>query len=152
MSNKKISSALISVYHKDGLDQIATTLHDLGVRLISTGGTAAFIKGLGLPVDEVADITDYPSIFGGRVKTLHPKVFGGILHRRDHEGDVAEVEQYEVPPIDMVIVDLYPFQETMEAGAPEEEIIEKIDIGGIALIRAAGKNHKDVVIVPSQQQ
>lgn len=152
MSNKKISSALISVYHKDGLDQIVTTLHDLGVRLISTGGTAAFIKGLGLPVDEVADITDYPSIFGGRVKTLHPKVFGGILHRRDHEGDLAEAKQYDIPPIDMVIVDLYPFQETVESGASEEEIIEKIDIGGIALIRAAGKNHKDVVIVPSQDQ
>ncbi len=152
MSNKKITSALISVYHKDGLDEIAQALHDNGVRLISTGGTAAFIKGLGLPVDEVADITDYPSIFGGRVKTLHPKVFGGILHRRDNQGDLDEAKQYDIPAIDMVIVDLYPFQETANSGASEEEIIEKIDIGGIALIRAAAKNHKDVVIVPSQEQ
>jgi len=152
MSHKQISSALISVYHKDGLDRIARKLAELGVRIISTGGTAAYIRNLGLPVDEVEGITDYPSIFGGRVKTLHPKVFGGILARRDHEGDQAEMAEYDVPPIDLVIVDLYPFQDTVQGGGSDAEIIEKIDIGGIALIRGAGKNHKDVVIVPSMAQ
>ncbi len=152
MDNKKITSALISVYHKDGLGEVAQALHENGVRLISTGGTASFIKKLGFPVEEIADLTDYPSIFGGRVKTLHPKVFGGILYRRDNQGDMGEAQEYNIPAIDMVIVDLYPFQETVNLGANEEEIIEKIDIGGIALIRAAAKNHKDVVIVPSQGQ
>ncbi len=150
--NKKIASALLSVFHKDGLDQIATRLHELGVQLISTGGTARFIRDLGLPVTEVVDLTDYPSIFGGRVKTLHPKVFGGILARRDHEGDQAEMAQYEVPSIDLVIVDLYPFEATVDSGADHAAIIEKIDIGGIALIRAAAKNYQDVVIVSHQGQ
>ena len=133
--------------HKDGVNEIAPRLHALGVQIISTGGTAAHIREMGLPVTEVADLTDYPSIFGGRVKTLHPTVFGGILARRAHEGDEREMEEYEVPAIDLVIVDLYPFTETVKSGATEAEIIEKIDIGGIALIRAAAKNHRDVVIV-----
>lgn len=151
-NTKKIQSALISVYHKEGLEPIARSLHGLGVRIISTGGTAAFIKDLGIPVDEVADLTAYPSIFGGRVKTLHPKVFGGILARRDHEGDQKEMAEYEVPAIDLVIVDLYPFSETVASGADDQAIIEKIDIGGIALIRAAAKNHKDVLIVSNRGQ
>lgn len=150
--NKKIQSALISVFHKEGLDPIAEALHAAGVRIISTGGTAAFIKDLGIPVDEVADLTDYPSILGGRVKTLHPKVFGGILARRDHDGDQQEMADYGIPSIDLVIVDLYPFSETVASGAPEEAVIEKIDIGGIALIRAAAKNHKDVLIVSHRGQ
>lgn len=149
---KKIKSALISVFHKDGLDEIASRLHQLGVEIISTGGTAKAIRGMEIPVVEVADLTDYPSIFGGRVKTLHPKVFGGILARRDHAGDQQEMESYEVPSIDLVIVDLYPFSETVASGADHQAIIEKIDIGGIALIRAAAKNHSDVVIVSNQGQ
>lgn len=150
MSSKKIQSALISVFHKDGLAPIINKLDELGVKLYSTGGTEKFIKEQGVEVVPVESVTDYPSIFGGRVKTLHPKVFGGILHRRDHEGDQQEAKQYEIPPIDLVIVDLYPFEETVASGASEEDIIEKIDIGGIALIRGAAKNFNDVVIVSSR--
>jgi phosphoribosylaminoimidazolecarboxamide formyltransferase/IMP cyclohydrolase len=149
---KRIGSALISVYHKDGLDEIVRSLHRLKVHLYSTGGTQEFIEGLGIPVTPVEDLTGYPSILGGRVKTLHPKVFGGILGRRDLEGDVAQLEEYAIPPIDLVIVDLYPFEATVAAGGEEKAIIEKIDIGGISLIRAGAKNHADVVIVPSQAQ
>jgi phosphoribosylaminoimidazolecarboxamide formyltransferase / IMP cyclohydrolase len=147
---KKIESALISVYHKDNLEEIVKKLDGLGVQIYSTGGTKEFIEQFGIKVTSVEDVTSYPSIFGGRVKTLHPKVFGGILFRRDHQGDLAEASKYEIPPVDLVIVDLYPFEETLAAGAKEEDIIEKIDIGGISLIRAAAKNFKDVVIVPSK--
>ncbi|REE01699.1 bifunctional phosphoribosylaminoimidazolecarboxamide formyltransferase/IMP cyclohydrolase [Marinoscillum furvescens] len=150
MSKVKIQSALISVFYKDGLDPIVSKLNELGVKIYSTGGTQKFIEEMNVPVTPVEDVTQYPSIFGGRVKTLHPKVFGGILHRRDHEGDQKEKEQYEIPPIDLVIVDLYPFEETVASGASEADIIEKIDIGGIALIRGAAKNFKDVVIVSSR--
>ncbi|MFA6895099.1 MAG: bifunctional phosphoribosylaminoimidazolecarboxamide formyltransferase/IMP cyclohydrolase [Bacteroidales bacterium] len=147
---KKIKQALISVYHKDGIDVIANELVKCGVKLISTGGTYDFIKDLGLPVSKVEDITGYPSILGGRVKTLHPKIFGGILSRRDNNTDIAQTKEYEIPAIDLVIVDLYPFEEYVNAGASHEDIIEKIDIGGISLIRAAAKNYKDVIIVPCQ--
>ncbi|MEM9894823.1 MAG: bifunctional phosphoribosylaminoimidazolecarboxamide formyltransferase/IMP cyclohydrolase [Bacteroidota bacterium] len=150
MHTKKIRSALISVFHKDGLSPIIDKLSSLGVVIYSTGGTEKFIKEQGVDVIPVEDLTDYPSIFGGRVKTLHPKVFGGILHRRESENDLQEAEQYKIPPIDLVIVDLYPFEETVEEGASEEEIIEKIDIGGIALIRGAAKNFHDVLIVSSR--
>jgi len=146
---KKVGSALVSVYHKDGLEPLLQFLHSAGVTLYATGGTRDFITSLGMPVCAVEDVTDYPSILGGRVKTLHPKVFGGILGRRDHDGDVAQLENYQIPPLDMVIVDLYPFSKTLDSGASQEEIIEKIDIGGISLIRAAAKNFNDVVIVPS---
>lgn len=149
---KRIKSALLSVYHKDGLEPIVRELHRLGVHLYSTGGTQEFIAGLGVPVTAVEDLTTYPSILGGRVKTLHPKVFGGILGRRELESDVAQLEEYHIPPIDLVVVDLYPFEATLAAGADEQTIIEKIDIGGIALIRAAAKNHGDVVIVPGRAQ
>ena len=149
---KKIESALISVYYKDKLDGIVKKLHNQGVKLYSTGGTQTFIENLGIPVTPVEDVTGYPSILGGRVKTLHPKVFGGILSRRDLAEDQEQVKQYEIPNIDLVIVDLYPFEETVASGAPEEDIIEKIDIGGISLIRAAAKNFKDVVIVSSREQ
>lgn len=148
---KRIQSALISVFHKDGLEPIVRELDRLGVHLYSTGGTQSFIEGLGLKVTPVEEITTYPSILGGRVKTLHPKVFGGILGRRDLDSDVAQLEEYAIPPIDLVIVDLYPFEATVAAGGTESEIIEKIDIGGISLIRAGAKNHADVVIVPSMQ-
>ena len=147
--SKKIQSALISVYYKDKLDLIAQELNRLGVKIYSTGGTQSFIEGLGIKVTAVEELTSYPSILGGRVKTLHPKVFGGILGRRDNPGDLAEMMQYEIPEIDLVIVDLYPFEETVKAGKSDEEIIEKIDIGGISLIRAAAKNFKDTVIVSS---
>lgn len=150
MSEVKIKSALISVYYKDGLAPVVEKLNELGVKLYSTGGTQKFIEDLGISVTPVEDVTQYPSIFGGRVKTLHPKIFGGILHRRDHEGDEKEKEQYEIPAIDLVIVDLYPFEETVASGASEADIIEKIDIGGIALIRGAAKNFQDVVIVSSR--
>ena len=150
--NKQIKTALISVYHKDGLDKILKLLNDNGVRFLSTGGTQAFIKGQGYECDAVEDLTGYPSILGGRVKTLHPKVFGGILNRRDNEGDVEQIAKYEIPEIDLVIVDLYPFEATVASGASEADIIEKIDIGGISLIRAAAKNFKDVVIVASKAQ
>lgn len=147
---KKIKTALVSVFHKDGLDEILNKLASEGVRFISTGGTAAFIESLGLDCTTVENITGYPSILGGRVKTLHPKVFGGILTRRDNDGDMLQSSQYEIPEIDLVIVDLYPFVDTIKQGASEAEIIEKIDIGGISLIRAAAKNFNHVVIIPSK--
>lgn len=140
------------MFHKDGLEPIIRELEKLGVHLYSTGGTQEFIESLGVRVTPVEDLTTYPSILGGRVKTLHPKVFGGILGRRDLESDVAQLEEYAIPPIDLVIVDLYPFEATVAAGGTESAIIEKIDVGGISLIRAAAKNHTDVVIVPAQQQ
>ena len=153
MSNiKTIKSALVSVFHKDGLGPIVQKLNDLGVTIYSTGGTEKFIKDLGIDVIAVEDVTSYPSILGGRVKTLHPKVFGGILNRQDHEGDVAEMSEYEIPQIDLVIVDLYPFEKTVASGASEQDIVEKIDIGGISLIRAAAKNFKDTFIVSSMDQ
>lgn len=151
MEQHKIQSALISVYYKDNLEPIVRLLMEMGVTLYSTGGTEKFLRDLGAEVVPVEDLTEYPSIFGGRVKTLHPKVFGGILHRRQHEGDLSEAKKYEIPAIDLVIVDLYPFEETRASGASEEDIIEKIDIGGISLIRAAAKNYKDVLIVPSRE-
>lgn len=149
---KNIKTALISVYHKDGLDEILSLLQNDGVKFLSTGGTQTFIESLGYPCDAVEDLTGYPSILGGRVKTLHPKVFGGILNRREHEGDKAQIAQYEIPEIDLVIVDLYPFVDTVASGASHEDIIEKIDIGGISLIRAAAKNYRDVIIVASKAQ
>lgn len=149
---KAIKTALISVFHKDGLDQILKKLHEEGVKLLSTGGTQKFIEELGYPCAKVEEITTYPSILGGRVKTLHPKIFGGILGRRENEGDIKEMAQYEIPAIDLVVVDLYPFEETVKSGASEADIIEKIDIGGISLIRAGAKNFKDVVIVPSKAE
>lgn len=153
MSNTKtIKSALISVFHKDGLEPIVKKLNQLGVTIYSTGGTEKFITDLGINVVPVEDVTSYPSILGGRVKTLHPKVFGGILNRQDYEGDVAEMQEYNIPQLDLVIVDLYPFEKTVASGAPEQDIIEKIDIGGISLIRAAAKNFKDTVIVSSMEQ
>ncbi len=149
---KKIQSALISVYYKDGLDKIVKLLHEQNVKIFSTGGTQNFIEDLGIPVTAVEDLTSYPSIFGGRVKTLHPKIFGGILYRRDNEGDIQTAAQFEIPSIDLVIVDLYPFVETVASGASDEDIIEKIDIGGISLIRGAAKNFNDVLIVSSREQ
>ena len=149
---KKIKSALISVYYKDGLDRIARKLAEDGVTIYSTGGTLSFIESLGLKAIPVESLTGYPSILGGRVKTLHPKVFGGILARRDNPQDQEQSAQYEIPEIDAVIVDLYPFEQTVASGAEEQAIIEKIDIGGISLIRAAAKNFKDVIIVPSVDQ
>lgn len=152
MDRKQIRTALVSVYHKDKLDVIIKKLHEEGVEFISTGGTQSFIESLGIPCSAVEDLTGYPSILGGRVKTLHPKVFGGILSRRDLAQDNEQLEEYEIPEIDLVIVDLYPFEATVAAGADEPTTIEKIDIGGISLIRAAAKNFKDVVIVASQAQ
>lgn len=149
---KRIQSALISVFHKDGLEPIVRELDRLGVHLYSTGGTQDFIVSLGIDATPVEDLTTYPSILGGRVKTLHPKVFGGILGRRDLASDLAQLDEYAIPPIDLVIVDLYPFEDTVARGGSEADIIEKIDIGGISLIRAAAKNHQDVVIVPSRDQ
>ncbi len=149
---KDIKTALISVFNKDGIDEILRLLHDNGVKFLSTGGTRSFIESLGYPCDAVEDLTGYPSILGGRVKTLHPKVFGGILNRRDNASDREETVKYEIPGIDLVIVDLYPFEETVASGASEDDIIEKIDIGGISLIRGAAKNFNDVVIVPSKHQ
>ena len=151
MSTKKATSALISVFHKDGLEPIVKKLNDLGISIYSTGGTEKFIKDLGIEVIPVEDVTSYPSILGGRVKTLHPKVFGGILNRQDHEGDVAQLDEFEIPQLDIVIVDLYPFEKTVASGASEQDIIEKIDIGGISLIRAAAKNFKDVICVSSME-
>jgi len=151
-TSKKAKSALISVFHKDGLAPIVKKLDDLGVTIYSTGGTEKFIKELGINVIPVEDLTSYPSILGGRVKTLHPKVFGGILSRRDNDGDVSQIEQYEIPELDIVIVDLYPFEKTVASGGSEQDIIEKIDIGGISLIRAAAKNFKDVICVSSMEQ
>ena len=152
METRKIKRALVSVFHKDGLEEILRTLHAEGVELLSTGGTQAFIESLGIPCRKVEDVTTYPSILGGRVKTLHPKVFGGILGRRENEGDRGQMQQYDIPDIDLVVVDLYPFEHTVASGASEADIIEKIDIGGISLIRAAAKNFRDVVIVPSKAE
>ena len=151
-TSKTIQSALISVFSKEGLEPIVKKLHEQNVTLYSTGGTEDFIKNLGIPVVPVEDVTSYPSILGGRVKTLHPKIFGGILNRQDHEGDVQQMEEFNIPQIDLVIVDLYPFEKTVASGASEADIIEKIDIGGISLIRAAAKNFKDTVIVASVDQ
>lgn len=149
---KKITSALISVYYKDQLEPLVALLNQHNVQIYSTGGTQTFLENLGARVTAVEDLTQYPAIFGGRVKTLHPKVFGGILHRRDHDTDLAEIERYAIPALDLVIVDLYPFEETVASGAAEAEIIEKIDIGGISLIRAAAKNFADVLVVSSRAQ
>ena len=148
-TTKTIQSALISVFSKDGLEPIVRKLHEQNVTLYSTGGTEDFIKNLGIPVVPVEDVTSYPSILGGRVKTLHPKIFGGILNRQDNESDVQQMEEFNIPQIDLVIVDLYPFEKTVASGASEADSIEKIDIGGISLIRAAAKNFKDTVIVAS---
>ncbi len=147
---KKINSALISVFYKDNLDPVIKKLHELGVTIYSTGGTQTFIENLKVPVKAVESLTSFPEILGGRVKTLHPKIFGGILGRRELKSDVAQMEQHDIPNIDLVIVDLYPFEETVGKGASEQDIIEKIDIGGISLIRAAAKNFNDVVIVSSR--
>lgn len=149
---KNIRTALVSVYHKDGLDHILEKLHADGVKFLSTGGTRSFIESLGYECEAVEDLTGYPSILGGRVKTLHPKVFGGILNRRSNESDVEQCATYDIPAIDLVIVDLYPFEATVASGASEADIIEKIDIGGISLIRAAAKNFEDVTIVASKAQ
>lgn len=149
---RKIKRALVSVYHKEGLDQILRKLHEEGVELLSTGGTQAFIETLGIPCQKVEDVTGYPSILGGRVKTLHARIFGGILGRRELEDDLKQMQKYEIPEIDLVIVDLYPFEETVRSGAVEQDVIEKIDIGGISLIRAAAKNFHDVAIVPSKAE
>ena len=149
---KTIKSALISVFHKDGLAPIVQKLNDLNVIIYSTGGTEKFIKELGINVVPVDEVTSYPSILGGRVKTLHPKVFGGILNRQDNESDIAELAEYNIPQIDLVIVDLYPFEKTVASGAPEQDIVEKIDIGGISLIRASAKNFKDTFTVSSMNQ
>lgn len=149
---KQIKTALISVFHKDGLDTLLAKLNQEGVKFLSTGGTQQFIESLGYECQKVEDVTTYPSILGGRVKTLHPKVFGGILARRDNESDQEQMKQYEIPAIDLVIVDLYPFEQTVASGASDADIIEKIDIGGISLIRAGAKNFKDVVIVPSKAE
>ena len=149
---KRIKTALISVFHKDGLEELLKKLNEEGVKFLSTGGTQTFIESLGYEFQKVEDVTTYPSILGGRVKTLHPKVFGGILARRDNEGDIKQMEQYEIPSIDLVVVDLYPFEDTVASGASEADIIEKIDIGGISLIRAGAKNFKDVVIIPSKAE
>lgn len=149
---KKIKTALVSVFYKDGLEEILSMLNAEGVKFLSTGGTKSFIESLGYGCQAVEDLTGYPSILGGRVKTLHPKVFGGILNRRDNDGDRQQISQYEIPEIDLVIVDLYPFEATVASGASDEDIIEKIDIGGISLIRGAAKNYNDVVIVASKQQ
>lgn len=149
---KKIKTALVSVFHKDGLDELLAELHAQGVQFLSTGGTQSFIESLGYPCQKVEDVTTYPSILGGRVKTLHPKVFGGILGRRSLESDRDQMAMYEIPEIDLVIVDLYPFEQTVASGADDAAIIEKIDIGGISLIRAGAKNFNDVVIVPSKAE
>ena len=137
---KTIKSALISVFHKDGLKPLVEKLNEQNVTIYSTGGTEKFIKELGIDVVPVEDVTSYPSILGGRVKTLHPKVFGGILNRQDNESDASQIKEFDIPQIDLVIVDLYPFEKTVASGASEQDIVEKIDIGGISLIRAAAKN------------
>jgi phosphoribosylaminoimidazolecarboxamide formyltransferase/IMP cyclohydrolase len=152
MSDQPIRAALLSVYHKDRLAPLVATLRRLGVQLYSTGGTQQFLEEQGAEVTAVEDLTGFPEVFGGRVKTLHPKVFGGILHRRHEPGDLAQAAQHGIPPIDLVVVDLYPFEETVASGAPEQDVIEKIDIGGIALLRAAAKNYRDVLVVSSREQ
>ncbi len=149
---KEIKTALISVFHKDGLEDLLAKLNKEGVKFLSTGGTQTFIESLGYQCQKVEDVTSYPSILGGRVKTLHPRIFGGILARRDNKSDLEEMKAYEIPSIDLVIVDLYPFEQTVLSGASEQDIIEKIDIGGISLIRAGAKNFRDVVIVPSKAE
>ena len=149
---KKIKTALVSVFHKDGLDELLAKLNAEGVKFLSTGGTQKFIESLGYDCEAVENVTTYPSILGGRVKTLHPKIFGGILGRRGLQDDLDQMAKYEIPEIDLVIVDLYPFEQTVASGASEADIIEKIDIGGISLIRAGAKNFKDVVIVPSKAE
>ena len=149
---KKIKTALVSVFHKDGLDELLKKLNEEGVKFLSTGGTQKFIESLGFECEAVENVTTSPSILGGRVKTLHPKIFGGILGRRELQGDLDQMAKYEIPEIDLVIVDLYPFEQTVASGASEADIIEKIDIGGISLIRAGAKNFKDVVIVPSKAE
>ena len=149
---KKIKTALVSVFHKDGLDELLAKLNEEGVKFLSTGGTQKFIESLGYECEKVEEVTTYPSILGGRVKTLHPKIFGGILARRDNEGDQEQMKEYEIPSIDLVIVDLYPYEQSVASGASDADIIEKIDIGGISLIRAGAKNFKDVVIVPSKAE
>lgn len=149
---KKIKTALVSVFHKDGLEELLAKLNEEGVKFLSTGGTQAFIEGLGYDCQKVEEVTTYPSILGGRVKTLHPKIFGGILARRDNDSDKEQMASYDIPVIDLVIVDLYPFEQTVAEGAAEQDIIEKIDIGGISLIRAGAKNFNDVVIVPSKAE
>ena len=149
---KRIKTTLVSVYSKDGLEPVIKLLNELSVQIISTGGTSDYIAGMNIPVTAVEDITSYPSILGGRVKTLHPKIFGGILFRRDNPSDLEETVQYTIPGIDLVIVDLYPFEATVKSGASEQEIIEKIDIGGITLIRAAAKNYNDVLVVSTKEQ
>ena len=151
-TSKTIKSALISVFHKDGLAPIVKKLDELNVTIYSTGGTEKFIKELGIDVIPVDEVTSYPSILGGRVKTLHPKVFGGILNRQDNESDIAELKEYNIPQIDLVVVDLYPFEKTVVSGAAEQDIVEKIDIGGISLIRASAKNFKDTFTVSSMDQ
>lgn len=150
--NKRIKSALISVFYKDGLDSIVKKLHQAGVKIYSTGGTQQFIESLGVPCVAVETLTGYPSILGGRVKTLHPSVFGGILGRRDEEKDLQEMAQYQIPEIDLVIIDLYPFEETLANTKEDKAIIEKIDVGGPSMIRGAAKNHKDVVVIASKQE
>ncbi|MCU0454696.1 MAG: bifunctional phosphoribosylaminoimidazolecarboxamide formyltransferase/IMP cyclohydrolase [Bacteroidales bacterium] len=152
MSDKKIKSALVSVFYKDGLDEIVRTLHNLDIKIWSTGGTWTFINNLGIPAEKVEDLTTYPSILGGRVKTLHPSVFGGLLARRSNSEDLGQLKKYGIPEIDIAIVDLYPFEETVRNVKDEDEIIEKIDIGGISLIRAAAKNYNDVVIISGRDQ
>ena len=151
-TNKKGKKALISVFHKDGLEPIVQKLNELGVTIYSTGGTEKFITDLGIDVIPIEKLTSYPSILGGRVKTLHPKVFGGILNRRNDKNDQKQLDEFEIPEIDIVIVDLYPFEKTVSSGASNEDIIEKIDIGGISLIRAAAKNYNDVMCVSSMDQ
>ena len=152
MSSRSIRAALLSVYHKDRLAPLVEVLRQHGVTLYSTGGTQKFLEEQDAAVTAVEDLTGFPEVFGGRVKTLHPKVFGGILHRRHEAGDLAQAEQYGIPPIDLVVVDLYPFEETVASGAPEADVIEKIDIGGIALLRAAAKNYRDVLVISSRDQ
>ena len=149
---REIKTALISVFHKDGLEDILKKLNEEGVKFLSTGGTQEFIESLGYECQKVEDVTTYPSILGGRVKTLHPKVFGGILARRNFGADQKEMVEYDIPAIDLVIVDLYPFEQTVASGASDADIIEKIDIGGISLIRAGAKNFNDVVIIPSKAE
>ena len=149
---RPVRSALISVYHKEGLDRLALALHERGIEIWSTGGTRDFLEGLGVKTKKVEDLTGYPSILGGRVKTLHPKVFGGILHRSEHMDDLNEMAAHEIPPLDLVIVDLYPFEQTLLNGGTNAELIEKIDIGGISLLRAAAKNHLQCTVVSSARQ
>ena len=149
---RRIKTALISVYYKENLDSVVKKLDELNIKILSTGGTKAFIEDLGIPVMSVEDITSYPSILGGRVKTLHPKIFGGILARRDEESDIEQLGTYGITDIDLVIVDLYPFEETVKTALNEHEIIEKIDIGGISLIRAGAKNFRDILVISSRHQ